>query len=130
MVPAPAAARAKLPGLVAFGRIERVRDIDGQPAQRRTHYYALSRRLTPQRLASLVRGHWGIENHLHWPLDVIFDEDDARSRKNFAPENWAVLRTMARNILEADPTDIPIRKKMKRASWSKDALFNLFTHMR
>lgn len=130
VLPAPAAARAKLPGLVAFGRIERVRDIDGQPAQRRTHYYALSRRLTPQRLASLVRGHWGIENHLHWPLDVIFDEDDARSRKNFAPENWAVLRTMARNILEDDPNDIPIRKKMKRASWSKDALFNLFTHMR
>lgn len=129
VVAAPAASRAKLPGLVAFGRIESVRRVDGAPAQSRTHYYALSRRLTPGRLASLVRGHWGIENHLHWSLDVIFDEDDARSRKNFAPENWAVLRTMARNILENDPEDIPIRKKMKKASWSKDALFNLFAHM-
>ena len=128
--PAPAAARAKLPGLVAFGRVERVRQVDGQPAERRTHYYALSRRLTPEKLALLVRGHWGIENHLHWPLDVIFDEDDARSCKDFSAENWAVLRAIARNILEADPDDIPIRKKMKRASWSKDALFKLFAHMR
>jgi predicted transposase YbfD/YdcC len=128
--PAPAAARAKLPGLVAFGRIERVRRVDGQPEERRTHYYALSRRLTPEKLALLVRGHWGIENNLHWPLDVIFDEDDARSRKNYAPENWAALRKIARNILEAHPDDVSIRRKMKRASWSKDALFNLFTHMR
>jgi predicted transposase YbfD/YdcC len=126
---APAAARAKLPGLVAFGRIVRERQVDGRPAQRWTHYYALSRRLTPEQLATLVRGHWGIENHLHWPLDVIFDEDASRSRKNFAPENWAVLRTIARNILEADPENIPIRKKMKKASWSKDALFNLFAHV-
>ncbi len=66
---------------------------------------------------------------MHWPLDVILGEDDARSRKSFALANWAVLRPMARNILEADPEDISIRKKMKKTSWGKDALFSLFAHM-
>ncbi len=59
----------------------------------------------------------------------MFHEDDARSRKNHAPENLAVLRRMARNIMEAHPSELPIRKKMKHASWSKDYLFNLFTHV-
>jgi predicted transposase YbfD/YdcC len=130
VVPAPETARAKLPGLAAFGRIESLRRVGDGPAETGTRYYVLSRRLAPSGFAALVRGHWGIENHLHWTLDVIFCEDDARARKNYAPENWAVLRSMARNILEADPEDIPIRKKMKRAAWGKDYLFNLFTHVR
>ena len=130
VVAAPAEAKARLPGLAAFGRIESLRrSADGQE-QRHTRYFALSRRLAPSRFAMLVRAHWSIENHLHWTLDVVFHEDDARSRKTYAPENLALLRRLARNVLEAHPSDLPIRKKMKQASWSKDYLFGLFTHVR
>lgn len=128
VVPAGPQAAALLPGLAAFGRIASLRRADGQE-EARTRYFALSRRLAPERLAALVRGHWGIENHLHWTLDVIFHEDDARACKNHAPENLALLRRLARNILEAHTEDLPIRKKMKRASWSRDYLFNLFAHV-
>jgi predicted transposase YbfD/YdcC len=129
VVPAGPAA-AELPGLVAFGRIESARRVGDGGETITTRYFALSRRFDPGRFAALVRSHWGIENHLHWTLDVVFHEDHARSRKNHAPENFAVLRRLARNILEAHPSDLPIRKKMKQASWSKDYLFNLFTHVR
>lgn len=128
-VVAAGGAAAAFPGLAAFGRIESTRRVAGGREETGTRFFVLSRRLAPARFAEIVRGHWGIENHLHWTLDVIFREDDARSRKNHAPENLAALRRMARNILEAHPSDLPIRKKMKRASWSKDYLFNLFTHV-
>lgn len=122
-------AAAALPGLAAFGRSESTRiGPDGRETITR-RYFALSRRLSPVKFAELVRDHWGIENHLHWTLDVVFDEDDARTRKNYAPENLAVLRRLARNILEAHPADLPIRRKMKQASWSKQFLFELFAHM-
>jgi predicted transposase YbfD/YdcC len=130
LLPVPPAMRAKLPGLVAFGRIESRRRVGAGRQEVGTRYYVLSRWLRPSRFADLVRSHWGIENHLHWTLDVVFHEDDTRSHKNRAPENWAVLRRWARNILEADPEDLPLGKKMKRASWSKDYLFRLFTHVR
>lgn len=130
VVAAPAEAKALLPDLAAFGRIVSLRQVAGGRAEEHTRLFALSRRLAPSRLAMLIRAHWGIENHLHWTLDVVFHEDDARSRKNYAPDNLALLRRLARNILEAHPSDMPIRRKMKRASWSKDYLFNAFTHVR
>lgn len=130
VVAADPLAAATFPGLAAFGRIESTRQIAGGKEETWTRFFVLSRRLAPARLTDIVRGHWGIENHLHWTLDVVFHEDDARSRKNYAPENLAVLRRLARNILEAHPSDLPIRKKMKQASWSKDYLFSLFTHVR
>ena len=57
-------------------------------------------------LLEVVRAHWSVENQLHWPLDVVFDEDDARSRKTHAPENLAVLRRLALNMLRAHPSDL------------------------
>jgi len=59
--------------------------------------------LTPRKMMEVVRTHWSIENHLHWTLDVVFDEDGARSRKNYAPENLAVIRRLALNILRTHP---------------------------
>jgi predicted transposase YbfD/YdcC len=95
----------------------------------RTRYMISDRRFTPQKALELFRNHWAIENRLHWKLDVIFEEDNARSRKDHAPENLAVIRRIAHNILSAHPSDKTIRKKMKLASWSKDFFFELFTHM-
>jgi predicted transposase YbfD/YdcC len=130
IVPAPPEARALLPGLKAFGCIAAER-IDGNGKRKTaTRYIALSRKLTPQALAQVVRTHWSIENQLHWVLDVVFDEDAARTRKDYAPENLAVIRRLAQNILRMHPSNASISSKMRRAMWSKDFFFELFTHMR
>jgi predicted transposase YbfD/YdcC len=118
------------PGLKAIGRIEAMRSgADGKPAQA-TRYVALSKVLTPKKLAEVVRAHWSIENQLHWTLDVVFNEDDARTRKDNGPQNLAVIRRLAQNILRAHPLDKPIASKMRRANWNKDFFFELFAHMR
>ena len=79
---------------------------------------------------ALVREHWGVENNLHWPLDVVFDEDDARARKNHAPHNLSFIRRMALDILSSYPDKRSVARKMKLAAWSKEFFFELFTHMR
>jgi predicted transposase YbfD/YdcC len=118
------------PGLAAIGRIEATRARHGKPAEHAVRYVLLSKKLDPCALADTVRTHWSIENHLHWPLDVVFREDDARSRKDNAPENLAGIRRLAINILNAHPDNKSISRKMNLASWSKDYFFSLFAHMR
>jgi predicted transposase YbfD/YdcC len=130
VLPAAALARpATLPGLAAIGRIEATRiAADGREASAVRHL-ALSRRLTPRRMLEVVRAHWSIENGLHWSLDVVFDEDDARTRKDYGPENLAVIRRMAHNILRAHPADKSLSRKMNLAAWRKEFFFELFAHM-
>lgn len=118
------------PGLAAIGRIESERATANGKTTREVYYVALSRRLTPRKMLEVVRAHWLVENQLHWVLDVVFDEDDARSRKDYGPENLAVLRRLALNILRAHPDDMTPARKMKRAALDKVFFFQLFTHMR
>jgi predicted transposase YbfD/YdcC len=118
------------PGLKAIGRIEAERTASNGKRQSAVRYIALSRLLSPEKLADVVRAHWSIENQLHWTLDVVFEEDDARTRKDNAPENLAVIRRLAHNILRAHPLNISLASKMRRAKWSKEFFFELFTHMR
>jgi len=128
----PAAVLARDPGyegLAAIGRIDAERAIEGKTAASR-RYVILSRPLKPERLIEVVRAHWSIENQLHWMLDVVFREDEARTRKDYAPENLAALRRIALNLLRASPLDRSIQGKMNRAARSKDFLFSLFTQMR
>jgi predicted transposase YbfD/YdcC len=117
------------PDLAALGRIESERLANGKSASK-AHYVALSKRLSPERLLEVMRSHWSVENHLHWPLDIVFHEDGARTRKNYAPQNLAVLRRMALDILRAHPDKRSPARKMKLAAWRKDFLFELFAHMR
>jgi predicted transposase YbfD/YdcC len=77
-----------------------------------------------------VRGHWGIENRLHWVLDVVFNEDRGRARKDNGPENFAILRRFAINIVRAHPARISMRQKIKRAGWDDAFLLDLLSHMR
>ena len=67
-----------------------------------TRYFISSLSNNAKELANCVRSHWGIENSLHWVLDVAFREDDCRIRKDNAPENFAVLRQIAINLLGKD----------------------------
>lgn len=128
---APAAKTgANLPGLTLFGRMQSRRSPPNREGKERTYYVAFSQRCSPAEALCIVRTHWDVENALHWPLDVIFREDDARIRKDNAPANLAIVRRIAKDILQSCPDNISVARKMKRASWSKEYLFGLFAHMR
>lgn len=114
--------------LVAVGRIESWRTVDGKTTCN-LRCFALSRKLSAKQLLTIVRTHWSIENQLHWQLDVHLDEDAARSRKNNAPANLAVLRRLALNILRADQETIPLKHKQLKARWADSDLLNLLTHV-
>ena len=129
VIAAPADTPA-FPGLAAFARIEAERASRSGTIDTATRYVALSKALSPSRVLEVTRAHWSIENHLHWSLDVVFHEDDARTRKNFAPQNLAVIRRIALDILRSHPDTRSIARKMKRASWSKGFFYELFAHMR
>ena len=87
--------------LTSLARIETTRKVKGKETHE-TRYYLSSHASNAKRHLTLVRGHWGIENRLHWVLDVVFDEDKNRTRKDFAPENLAVMRQLALNIIRND----------------------------
>jgi predicted transposase YbfD/YdcC len=124
----PAQAPA-FPSLAAIGRIETERETNGKLAKA-VHYVVLSKRLSPRRLLEVTRAHWSVENQLHWRLDVVFNEDDARTRKNYGPQNLAVLRRVALDILRAHPDNRSVARKMKLAAWKKEFFFELFAHLR
>lgn len=117
------------PHLCAVGRIELERQANGKSSAT-VHYVVLSKRLTPKRVLEVTRMPWSVENHLHRSLDVVFYEDDARTRKNYGPHNLAVLRRIALDILRAHPDNRSVGRKMKLAAWSKSFFFELFTHLR
>jgi predicted transposase YbfD/YdcC len=93
-------------------------------------YYLLSKYIPAKRLLQIVRSHWAIENRLHWVLDVVFDEDRNRTRKDNGPENLAILRRFALNIIRSHPNPISMRQKVKRAGWDDAFLLDLLNHMR
>jgi predicted transposase YbfD/YdcC len=117
------------PDLAAIGRIEAERHANGKLAKT-VHYVVLSRRLAPKRMLEVTRAHWSVENQLHWRLDVVFNEDDARTRKNYGAENLAVIRRIALDILRAHPDNRSVGRKMKLAAWKKEFFFDLFAHLR
>jgi len=119
------------PGVVAIGRVTSRRRPHGHPAEApAVRYYLLSKSMSAKRLLQVTRSHWTIENQLHWVLDVHFDEDANRARKDHAPENLAILRRLALNILRAHPYNASIRRKIKRAGWDDDFLLATLSHMR
>lgn len=132
-VVAPAADMARahdFPGLQAVARVTSHRRVGGKDAQVAIRYFLLSRRLSASRLLEVVRQHWTIENQLHWVLDVVFDEDRARNRKEHGPENISILRKLALNMLRSHPDKASIRRKVKRAGWDDAFLLSIIAHMR
>lgn len=119
-----------LPGAVAVARLETRRQVQGRDEQVIVRHFILSTLLSAQRLLDIVRTHWSIENQLHWVLDVAFDEDAARNRTGNGPQNLALMRKLALNILRAHPDNASIRRKINRAAWDEAFLRSLIGHMR
>lgn len=125
------AAHHDFPGVVAVGRITSRRRLRGKSADTPVvRYYLLSKCLSPKRLLHVTRSHWGIENQLHWVLDVHFAEDSNRARRDNAPENLAILRRLALNILRTHPDRASIRRKIKRSGWDDAFLLSMLGQMR
>ena len=118
-----------LPGLACLGMIEAAVTRDGATRTTR-HYHVSSRPLTAEAYLAAARAHWSIENSLHWVLDITFDEDRARNRKDNAPENLATLRKLALNMLKRARPGISIRRKRKRSGWSNDFARSILGQMR
>jgi len=115
------------PGLKAVACITSKRGKDDTVAR----YFLMSQRYSRTKTLRIVRQHWGIENCLHWPLDVVLDEDLARNRKDNAPANLAILKRLALNVARAHPdTTTSLRAKLKRAGWDDTFLFDMLSHMR
>ena len=118
------------PGLAAVARVETWRKSHGQPEPAIVRFYLLSVLPEAQQMIDIARTHWTIENQLHWVLDVTFLEDRARSRKDNAPQNLALLRKLALNIARHHPAKGSMRKKLKRAGWDETFLLSMLGHMR
>jgi predicted transposase YbfD/YdcC len=113
------------PGLKALGMVEAERRL-GATRSTQTRYYLLSRALSAKDFGAAVRSHWGIENQVHWTLDVTFGEDHSRIRAGYAAENVAVLRQLALNLVRHHQTNrLSIKAKRKKAGWDNAYLLQL-----
>jgi len=89
-------------------------------------YYILSKKLSARRFAAAVRGHWGIENRLHWQLDVTFGEDQSRIRRGHADANFSILRRTALSLLKNNHSyRIGIKNKRLMAGWNEHYLLEI-----
>ena len=89
----------------------------------KTRYYISSLSADAVQLLDAIRTHWSIENSCHWVLDVAFDEDGCRIRKNNGSQNFAILRRIALNLLKGEPTaNVGVAAKRLKAAWDTDYL--------
>jgi predicted transposase YbfD/YdcC len=115
-------AKEAWPGLRRVGMLEAERQV-GEQVTRERRYYIMSLVGNAQAFGDAVRSHWGIENGLHWVLDLAFGEDRSRIRKDYSQQNFVVLRHMALNLLKQERTaQCGIKARRLKAGWSEDYL--------
>ncbi len=110
-------------GLTSIAMVESVREIGNECSCER-RYFLVSMDCDAELFAKACRGHWGVENPLHWTLDVTFKEDNSRARTGNAAENLAALRRLALNMLkkESSQKKLSVRGKRLRAGWDNEYL--------
>lgn len=115
-------------GLKSIIKVDSKRELKGK-VETQTRYYISSLDIHASEANKLVRHHWGIENSLHWVLDVTFREDDSRVRTGNSSENLSIIRRMVLNIIKADKTTkLSLNKKRLKASLDDKYLIHLLNH--
>jgi predicted transposase YbfD/YdcC len=122
--------RHNWPGLKSCVMVESVREIKGSSPQtdkieRETRFYITSLAWIACQIGPVIRGHWAIENGLHWVMDMMFRDDESRIRKDHAPANFTTLKHIAYNLIRRVPTKDSLRLKRKVAAWDDDFLASL-----
>jgi predicted transposase YbfD/YdcC len=107
----------RLPGVACIIRVQ-ARIERGAALHTETRYYVSSADLDAERAGQAVRGHWAIENSLHWGFDVTFGDDQSRLRKGHGAKSMAVVRHFALNLLQAAKDKHSIRLRRKLATWT------------
>ncbi len=114
----------KWSGLHSIGMVEAEREVDGVVSRDRRYYLCSVRSV--REFAHAARGHWGIENGLHWVLDVAFREDHNRTRTDHSAHNFAILRHIALNLLKAERSvKVGVKGKRLNCGWDHDYLFKV-----
>lgn len=114
----------RLPGVTTIVKLRSRTELNDR-CRTDTRYYISSAKLTAETAAKAVRGHWGIENRLHWVLDVVFADDQARLRTGHGAKNMAVVRHFAINLIRAAPGKKSIKLKRKLAGWDTGYLASI-----
>ena len=112
-------------GIKSIVMVQREREIDNT-ASKETSYYISSHENHAEQLAQAIRLHWHIENSLHWVLDVSFNEDKCRVRKDYGPENMNILRHIVLNLLKQEKSfKGSIQTKRLKAAWENSYLLKI-----
>ncbi len=118
--------KAEWAGLRSFIMVEAEREVVGQAATVERRYFISSLTADAQRALRAVRGHWQVENSLHWVLDVAFREDACLTRTGHAPENLATLRHIAVNLLKQERScKLGIKSKRLKAGWDESYMLKV-----
>ena len=116
-------------GLKTLIKIESTRQIDGNTTEETRYYISSEEGFSACYYNSLVRGHWGIENKLHWHLDVTFREDACKARKGYAAENLSTLRKLCLQIIKNQKDKLSLRKRRLKAAYSIEYLEQLLSQI-
>lgn len=119
--------KADWPGLKSVGMVESKREMKGKVSEEK-RYYVSSLSVDAERFSEAARGHWSVENSLHWILDVVFREDDSRVRVGHAAENFGLLRRLALNLLQQEKTlKRGVKTKRLKAALDEGYLLKVLT---
>jgi len=110
-------------------RSERIMRSTGEISEE-VRYYISSSIQGAKDFSSAIRGHWEVENKLHWILDVVFREDDCRCRAGYSAENFSMLRQFALNLIKQEPSKKAIRRKQNIAGWDEEFLLEILIGQR
>jgi predicted transposase YbfD/YdcC len=108
-------------GIKSIGSVTSIREINGVSTES-TRYFITSLPADKHLFAKAVRGHWGIENSLHWVMDIVFRDDECRIRKKNGPANFGIMKHITHNLLKCLPGKKSMRVRRKRAGWDDEFL--------